>query len=164
MEKLSELIASAQKNIDVEVENIGSRELAAAFERAVQRKVKVRVLIPQCGFSEDPGMNYPHLRLLSEMGVQTRVLPSDKTPLLPHLHAKLMQVDRKVTYLGSINFSYNSTMKARELGVILSNPRENQQLQSEFEKDWARGIDSDGLYEAGTCPERKPKWVEAVGF
>lgn len=141
--KLLQLIDSAENSIDAEVENLGSRDIAEAFKRAVARGVKVRMIVPECGFG-DVFFNYPFLKDLAAGGVQTRVMPYGGSFTQPFLHGKLMVVDGRKIYLGSINYSFNSTTKARELGVIFADQTIGKDLDAEFITDWARSNDNAG--------------------
>jgi hypothetical protein len=48
--------------------------------------------------------------------------------------------DAAITYVGSVNFSKNSTTKARELGVIFANKPAAKTIASAFDEDWGRAV------------------------
>ena len=62
------------------------------------------------------------------------------------MHAKVLVVDGVRAYLGSVNYSTNSATKARELGLVLTDPPALSTLTETFESDWAgpyaRGVAS----------------------
>jgi phosphatidylserine/phosphatidylglycerophosphate/cardiolipin synthase-like enzyme len=134
--QLVKLIDAANDTLDLEVENIGAQDILDALNRAAVRKVQVRVIIPQC--SGNNTNNYAALKKLS--GVQTHVEHDGKSLDQPYLHAKMIVVDGKLNYIGSINFSYNSTQKSRELGVIFYDTDIGGKLSSEFKTDWNRSV------------------------
>lgn len=53
----------------------------------------------------------------------------------PYVHAKMMLIDDKYLYVGSINFSANSMDENRELGIIVTNREAIDLFTSQFEKD-----------------------------
>ena len=55
-------------------------------------------------------------------GVAARVMPYPATPRHPYMHAKMMVADDRRAYVGSANYSVNSTTLARELGLLFSEP------------------------------------------
>jgi phosphatidylserine/phosphatidylglycerophosphate/cardiolipin synthase-like enzyme len=132
--QLKKLVDSATRTLDIEVENLGADDLINAFNTAASRGVEVRLIIPQCT-GNNPN-NYAALKKLN--GVKYHVEHDGKSLSQPYLHAKMMVVDGKRNYIGSINFSYNSTQKARELGVIFLDENIGSKLSSEFETDWNR--------------------------
>lgn len=134
--QLVKLINSATKSLVVEVENLGANDLTNAFNAAATRGVDVRVIIPQCGGNEKN--NYAALAQLK--GIKYHVEPDGKSLDQPYLHAKMIVADGKRNYIGSINFSYNSTQKSRELGVIFLDENIGGQLSNEFQTDWNRSI------------------------
>jgi len=136
--QLVKLIDSAKDTLDLEVENIGSQDILDALNRAAspERKVQVRVIIPQCS-GNNPN-NYAALKKLK--GIQTHVEHDGKSLDQPYLHAKMIVVDKKRNYIGSINFSYNSTVKSRELGVIFLDEDIGGKLSQEFKTDWDRSV------------------------
>jgi phosphatidylserine/phosphatidylglycerophosphate/cardiolipin synthase-like enzyme len=150
LRKVQALLDSAASSVDAEVENLGSEELIAAFGNAVGRGVAVRLIVPECIFGNSY-FNYPYLKRLKDLGIKTQVMHDGHSEAQPYLHAKMMVIDAKINYVGSINFSFNSTVKARELGVIFVDGQIGQKLSEEFRKDWARSTPTDGMPAAGAC-------------
>ena len=63
------------------------------------------------------------------------------TPSTPYMHQKMILVDNTVAYVGSVNFSYNSTYENREAGIIFTNKSATQTISSLFEADWSNAIE-----------------------
>jgi cardiolipin synthase A/B len=136
-QKLAELIDSAKSSILLSVENLGkATPITAALTRALERKVKVRVLVPECDLNPNPYFNFPALYELAAGGAESRIATSPSTPNNPYVHAKTIILDNRLMFLGSENFSYSSLNLSRELGVVLANPKTIFQLKDYFEKDW----------------------------
>ena len=136
-DKLEDLIDSATMSLSVYVENLGDPVLHRAFARAAKRNVDVRILVPLCDKSTGSPYNVPFLRRLQAEGVHALVMVSPATPDRPYIHAKTILVDGTMAYLGSVNFSNNSTTKARELGIVLRDAQIMTQIGAIFEKDWS---------------------------
>lgn len=134
--KLAALMNSADKTIEIWIENLGNRRVHAALKAAVLRGVKVRVLTSQCGMGANPGAPYANLKDLSDSGVQVRGMPFPATTTAPYIHGKSVNVDHQTLFIGSENFSANSLLKARELGIIFRDTQIEALMASVFEKDW----------------------------
>ncbi len=133
--KLVSLITSAKKSLIVQVENLGDSQIQAALIAAVKRGVVVKVLVPMCS-KGNAKINYPYLKELAAGGVQTKVMPIPESVTQPYMHSKMMIADNVTSYVGSVNFSKNSTSKARELGILFSEAKPIQTMSALFEQDW----------------------------
>ncbi|HEX7663508.1 MAG TPA: phospholipase D-like domain-containing protein [Polyangiaceae bacterium] len=138
--KLVGLIDSAQQTIVTSTENLGDSAIEAALARAAARHVSVRVLTPLCDLNPNPLFNVPLVKKLDAEGVDARVMPGPSSPARPYVHAKMMIVDGKSAYVGSVNFSENSTHSARELGIVIDDPAAIGAFGGAFESDWAQAI------------------------
>jgi phosphatidylserine/phosphatidylglycerophosphate/cardiolipin synthase-like enzyme len=94
-----------------------------------------------CDLNEDPLWNYPFLATLERGGVRARVMPYPATPRHPYMHAKMMVADGRRAYVGSVNYSVNSTRQARELGLLFSEPELTATLSAAFAADWQAAVD-----------------------
>ncbi len=56
----------------------------------------------------------------------------------PKVHVKAIAVDGKRGYAGSVNLSYTSLSKNREVGVIAFETDVLATMQTTFEQDWAQ--------------------------
>lgn len=138
--KLLELIQSAQKTIEVTVENFTHDEIAQALIVAAARGVKIRVLTPEAPAGTPSDFNKKTSLKLIDGGVLARQMPGPITEKTPYLHGKDMIIDHQRAYLGSINFSKNSLENARELGIIIEEPAQVSRLLSDFEADWSAAL------------------------
>jgi phosphatidylserine/phosphatidylglycerophosphate/cardiolipin synthase-like enzyme len=137
---LSALIASAssmpQKTVDATVENFGDPEITKALNTAAGNGCTVRLIFPE--IDEGPNQNYQALAKLH--GVMAKVMPSPYSAADPYMHQKMIMIGGEHLYLGSINFTTNSTTKARELGILLPRSPNTQgvfdTISASFEKDW----------------------------
>ncbi len=135
--QLTKLIASAKVSVDLAVENLGSEDIANALAQAKANKVNVRVVVPACVMGETPNRNEPYLDRLMNAGANVRVMAGPYSADNPYMHAKLIVVDGKKFYLGSINFSFNSLRKAREVGILTENKTLSGEVLAFFETDFA---------------------------
>jgi phosphatidylserine/phosphatidylglycerophosphate/cardiolipin synthase-like enzyme len=53
-----------------------------------------------------------------------------------YIHAKVIIIDRKAAFIGSINFSKYSIDRNRELGIIVMDPEIIRRLEDVFNRDW----------------------------
>ncbi len=151
--KLVDLINQAEKSIEIWIENLGNAQVHSALKKAVERKVNVRILTSVCGMGADHTFAYTNYKDLIPAGVTIRGMPFPATQDLPYIHAKSIHVDKQLYFLGSENFSYNSLVKARELGIVFKNNAIQAQLDEYFEKDWAKSV---------AIPETPPESCEAL--
>ncbi len=135
LDRLTTLVDSATKTLDIEVENLTSDDIVNAFNRAAARGVNVRLVVPECSLGS-PLLNYPAIGKLK--GVNVHVEHDGRSIDQPYMHSKMMVADGKRVYVGSINYSYNSLLRARELGVIFLDEKTGDTLDTEFQKDWDR--------------------------
>lgn len=125
------LINSATQTIDLELEILVDEQLASLISEKA-KTIQIRLITPT--FSQISA-NEKNARKLKESGVLVRTLSS------PYVHAKLILVDGKKAYVGSVNLSPQSMDENRELGIILSQSQSLQSLSSTFESDWNNGKD-----------------------
>jgi phosphatidylserine/phosphatidylglycerophosphate/cardiolipin synthase-like enzyme len=130
------LADTARASIIASSENLGDTEIQDALVRAESRGVKVRLLAPLCDLNSNPFFDVPFVRKLDAAGVDARMMPGPSSARRPYIHAKMMIVDGRVAYLGSVNFSENSTRHARELGIVFSDHAAIVAMTLAFESDW----------------------------
>lgn len=119
-DKLTALIRSAQKSLDLEIEVLEDRKLVALLAEKA-KTIPVRIITP-------PPEKITTNKTVA--GAQRRILSS------PYVHAKLLLVDSSRAYVGSVNFSTQSLDKNRELGIIISQPDVVERLAQVFESDF----------------------------
>jgi phosphatidylserine/phosphatidylglycerophosphate/cardiolipin synthase-like enzyme len=142
--KLVDLISSAKKTVVLTVENLGDAAIQNALVTVATRKdapVAVRVIVPECDENPDPLINYPHLKMLTDNQVQGRVMPHPSTADAPYMHSKMILVDDRVAYDGSVNYSIHSTRSNRELGIVWRVMDTLKVLLDSFVTDWTAARD-----------------------
>lgn len=166
--------AGPQKTLDATVENLGDAKIEAALSDAAAHGVQVRIIVPQCVLGANGNRNYQFFSKLTN-GVQYRVMPhpssfpSQQTPNAvanPYMHGKMIVLGDGHAYVGSVNYSTNSTQANRELGIIFYNPDVAAQIEQIFENhnpqdtdpndagDWAhaRKVPAADLLNPPACP------------
>jgi cardiolipin synthase len=139
--KLISLIGSARSSIITTVENLSDPGIVGALSNAAKGGVNVRIITPQCVKGNNPKLDYPALRSLAADGVATKVMPYPATPTHPYMHSKMILVDQRVAYVGSVNFTETSLLRNREAGIIFVNDTATQTIRQLFETDWTNAID-----------------------
>ena len=149
--KLPALIDSATSSIIATVENITDTPISNALAAAARRGVKVQLMTPQCVVGDKRLLDYPTLQKLKSPSFSIRIMQNKRTPTNPYLHSKMILVDDRVAYVGSINFTDNSIAKARETGIIFVNSQATQTIGAAFSADWSNAIDLPDAVPAGYC-------------
>ncbi len=126
--ELASLIASAHHEIEVQDEEIGDPAIVRALGQEAGSGVNVRIELPKSRRAPAEVM-----RLRAAGLEQVRLLDR------PYLHAKLIIVDGKQAYVGSVNLSATSLDRNREVGRILDDPNLVGQLGQVFDTDWLAG-------------------------
>jgi len=136
--KLVALIESAKTSIVATSENLGDPAIDHALEAAAARGVRTRVLAPLCDMNPNALFNVPIAREMDAQKVDARLMPGPSSPELPYIHAKMILVDDARGYVGSVNFSENSTRHARELGILFDDRAAVAGIAAAFESDFAK--------------------------
>ncbi|MEY3083286.1 MAG: hypothetical protein RJA94_3271 [Pseudomonadota bacterium] len=138
--KLTAMIQSARKRIDVTSELLGNMALESELIAAVERGVTVRLISPLCvngATNEVQTLQNASLRKLQDWGVDVHVTGPDQSFQRPYMHARTMLVDGSRLYVGSISFSPDSSTFNRELGLFLSDPMSVRTYRARFDQDFA---------------------------
>ena len=128
--RLLALLASATTSADVEAELLTDASVIRTLGDLAGRGVGVRVILPP---AEAGDLNTADLVAMTQRGAQLRRLDN------PYPHTKLIIVDGRRAYLGSVNLSANSLDNNRELGIIIDDRAGVQRLREAFEADWPGG-------------------------
>jgi phosphatidylserine/phosphatidylglycerophosphate/cardiolipin synthase-like enzyme len=126
--RIKQLIESAKSTLDVQSMQFAETEVRDAVAARKKAGVDVRVLMA------DPfwvNTNTAAANFLGTQGIPARFLTD------PGMHAKAIIVDGKQAYLGSINLSFTSLNKNREVGVVVLDATQVQRMSTTFEKDWS---------------------------
>lgn len=131
--KILKLISNSQKTLDIYAEELQDDESMEALIQAARRGVAVRVISAQI-WDNKKDANSNWRQILNNEGVRVVI----GKPL--YTHAKMILSDYglkdQMAYLGSINFSATSMDYNRELGVLLLDKNNLDQLEQVFNKDW----------------------------
>jgi cardiolipin synthase len=125
------LIDTAQEALDIYAEVITDREFVAAVQRAIDRGVRVRIVMTQ---------SYGQDLLTEPVGDLARYGAELHTLARPYIHAKLLLVDGASAFIGSQNYTSTSLDLNREVGIIISSPSNIERVQRVFDKDFSMGI------------------------
>jgi cardiolipin synthase len=125
---LDALIARARHSVDVESEEMDDPAVTRALCRAARRGVHVRILM-----TYQPALRAA-LTYLAVCGAQVRTYPANAAL---YIHAKLILVDRSTLFIGSQNFSRQSLLYNRELGIVTANPALAAAAEHTFDGDFA---------------------------
>lgn len=129
--RLLALIDSATKTIDIEMEEFSDAEVASHLVTRIEAGVAVRVVAPSSGRSTGTSTTLGSLRANR---ATIKVLAT------PDLHAKLVVVDGKQLYLGSVNLTAASLDKNREVGVLTETAAVVTRAQATFEADFTKAV------------------------
>ena len=127
-QRLLDFLHAAKKEIVVESMQLADSDVRQALVERREAGVAVWVLLA------DPSWisaNADAAAYLAQHGIIARRLSS------PALHVKSVVVDSSIAYAGSINLSYTSFTKNREVGLLVTEPANVTAVHDTFEKDWA---------------------------
>ncbi len=125
------LINAAQETLDIYAEVITDTDFVAAVKSAIDRGVRVRIVMTQ-SYGQDL-LTEPVGELVRH-GAALHILGN------PYIHAKLLLVDGSRALIGSQNYTSTSMDQNREVGVVISGPSNIERLQRVFDKDFAMGV------------------------
>jgi phosphatidylserine/phosphatidylglycerophosphate/cardiolipin synthase-like enzyme len=122
---------AAQRTIDIAVYLLTADEVVETLAAAVERGVRVRVLLEPDPFggSGDVDADVAHLRAL---GIEVRFSGKD----VRFGHIKTFVVDDRVALVTSLNLTNAALTDNRELGVVSTEPAVVSTARDLFEADW----------------------------
>ncbi len=123
------LIESAEKNLMIYNLLMEDEDIIVSLIESAERGVEVNVMMTM---ASDWREAFVRLR---KAGVNIRTNSGSKSL---YIHAKAMIADEAYGFVGSQNFSSNSLLKNRELGIFLTDAKILNQLKETFEKDWSK--------------------------
>lgn len=127
-QRLLDFIATAKKEVLVESMQLGDKEVRDALAARKAAGAEVRVILADPSWID---ANADAATFLASKGIAARHMKE------PGVHSKAIVVDGKVAYAGSINFSWTSLTKNREVGVLVDEATNVTSMRTTFEKDWA---------------------------
>jgi len=130
-ERLRREIEDARASVQAEIYEFNRADIAGAMLRALARGVTVKVISDPTVFG-----NSATLQMIRDAGGEVRLFPDG-----PHQidHVKLLIVDRRIAYLGGMNWGAHS-YRNRDFEVALTGPSVAR-LNALFEADLVRSGD-----------------------
>jgi cardiolipin synthase A/B len=138
-DRLVRFYQKAKRTLDVYTELLGNLTLESELFAAVKRGVRVRLISPVQVNGATPEMQQlqtDSLQALAAAGVDVHVSGPEESAQLPYMHARAAVVDGKISYLGSISLSPDSSTFNREMGLISQQPLLGRRLEMQFESDF----------------------------
>ncbi|MBS2012335.1 MAG: hypothetical protein JST00_05590 [Deltaproteobacteria bacterium] len=127
-QRLLDFIATAKKEVLVESMQLADKDVRDALAARKAAGADVRVILADPTWID---ANADAATFLAAKGIPARHMEE------PGVHVKAVVVDGKVAYAGSINFSWTSLTKNREVGMLVDEASNVARMRSTFEKDWA---------------------------
>ena len=125
------IIKSATKTLDIYNEEMADQRITTTLENSAKSGVSVNVIMTYST------ANKPVFTELKNAGVNIHTYKNSKKNL--YIHAKMILADNSSAFLGSENFSVNSLLKNRELGIFITDPTILYPLSKTFNSDWQGG-------------------------
>jgi phosphatidylserine/phosphatidylglycerophosphate/cardiolipin synthase-like enzyme len=126
--RLLAFIAGAQRTLTVESMQLADDDVRAAIVARKQAGVDVRALLAAPSWID---ANTAAATVLKSAGIPARWMAR------PGVHTKALAADGARAYVGSVNLSWTSLTKNREVGVVTDDDDAVRVVNDTFEKDWA---------------------------
>ncbi len=124
--KFSTLVENAEESIKIYSQTFSDDTLEQELSNAVQRWISVEIIFPEL---KDIASNKESQDIFKTAWVTVNTMKK------PKLHAKAMLIDDSYLYIWSINFSYYSIEKNREIWVLITNPEIIEKFLWIWDKD-----------------------------
>jgi phosphatidylserine/phosphatidylglycerophosphate/cardiolipin synthase-like enzyme len=121
------LVAGAQTSLDVESMQLADDDVRKAVLARAKQGVAVRVLLASPSWID---ANQQAAAELGAAGVPVRWLSS------PSVHAKAIVADGARAYIGSVNLSWTSMTKNREIGLVATDAPSVAVVAGTIDADW----------------------------
>lgn len=118
------LIKNAKNSLELYAENFNDERMINLLNKKSEENVKIKIIL-----SEDISSNKYIIKKFHK-NIETKLIKK------PYQHSKVIIVDKKILYIGSINFSMQSMDQNREVGIILKEKKFIKKIEDIFEKDW----------------------------
>lgn len=123
-EKIISFILGAKSSIKMYAQNVSDHQVIGALAKIAREGKRVEIIL-----AKQPAHMKKKLDYLKRSGVMLHFNHRY------YIHAKVIIVDDKKALLGSINMTYPSLRKNRELSVVTRDPNIVRQLVATFKKD-----------------------------
>jgi phosphatidylserine/phosphatidylglycerophosphate/cardiolipin synthase-like enzyme len=124
-------LGAAERSIDLTVYLLTDPEIIEALEAAVDRGVRVRVILEQHPFGGS-GDNPDVFDRLARAGAEVRW----SSPAFRFSHVKTFVIDDQVAIVMNLNLTRSAFDRNREFGVVTTRAAEVAQAAAIFEADW----------------------------
>jgi phosphatidylserine/phosphatidylglycerophosphate/cardiolipin synthase-like enzyme len=132
---LKAAIRTAEKDITVETSLFSDKQVRGNLEKAAERGVKVKVLMPQNPFPWDPNCKF-NIEAAEEMKAKgVEVQWTDGT--YKQTQGTCMVVDGKEAIIMPDNLSAAAFNKNNNFGILNINEKEVAEIQKQLDADWA---------------------------
>ena len=138
--KIADEINKAKQSLDIYMmyfDESSPSKIVKAIRNAAERGVMVRLLcsstqklyVMRKKFGSKRKGNYKYSKYF-------KFIIQPRKSVLPFIHAKVFIIDSKLAILGSMNMSYTSFYRNREVSLCLSSETEVKKIQNVFDSDW----------------------------
>ena len=121
------LFEKFQNFLDEVAENINDESILNILLNKLNDGVRVSIIVPESKKIES------NSEILNKLELGGALISHLKKP---YQHAKVLIIDNRVMYVGSVNFSRQSMEENREVGVITINKNNIDKVIRTFEKDF----------------------------
>lgn len=128
-EKFNVLLNSAKKSIKMYIQNFADEEILSILKQKKEDWIDVELILPDL---KSLAWNKEEIAKLDKYKIKYKLLKS------PYIHAKSILVDDLYLYLWSINMSYYSIEKNREIWVILKEENIIKKFKEIFVNDFQK--------------------------
>ena len=123
------LLNNAKESIQIYAHNFSDTNMWNILKSQKTKWVSVEMIFPDL---KKVASNENEIQDFKENNISIKIL--DK----PEIHAKLILVDNRYLYIGSVNFSPSSIDKNREIWLLIKNPEIVMQIKELFKADFAK--------------------------
>lgn len=124
--KLDVLLKSAKKSIKMYIQNFADEEILSILKQKKEDWIDIELILPDL---KSLSWNKEEIAKLDKYKIKYKLLKS------PYIHAKSILVDEEYLYIWSINMSYYSIEKNREIWVILKEKNIIKKFREIFDND-----------------------------
>lgn len=119
------LIKNAQSSLELYFPYTQDRNLKELLIQQANKSIDISLIIDQKSLESDA----EDISDFQKAGIKVSIMKK------PSLHAKAVLSDKKILYIGSINFSHYSLDENREIGLLIKNPDVIKNFLSIFNSD-----------------------------
>ena len=127
--RIIKAIDTSNSSIDLAIFDFTSQEIKAAFERAKQRGVKIRIIAD----SRQAKGVHSVIQALIDEGFNLKIAHGIGRGIM---HNKFAIFDTKLIFTGSYNWTNNAEHNNYENAIFITDPETIAQYQKEFNKLW----------------------------